>query len=63
MTMAKRNSPNSIKELSDLNHLEDIVIDKRNNKRSENKKNRRNRHYEKLLIKVALTQKEKEPLD
>lgn len=57
--MAKRNSSNDIKDLDDLTHIDEIVIDKRNEKRSAAKKNRRNRHYEKAFIKMALTQKPK----
>lgn len=57
--MAKRNSSNDIKDLDDLNRIDEIVVDKRNEKRSAAKKNRRNRHYEKAFIKLALTQKPK----
>lgn len=28
--MAKRNSPKDLKTAEDLNHLEDIIVDKRN---------------------------------
>ena len=52
--MAKRNSPNDIKELDDLNRLGEIVVDKRNAKRAEAKKSRRNRHYDKQFIRGAL---------
>ncbi len=52
--MPKRNAPNDIKNLDDLNNLETIVIDKRNAKRKDAKKNRRNRHYNKLFIKIAI---------
>ena len=52
--MAKRNSPNDIKEIDDLNRLGEIVVDKRNGKRADAKKSRRNRHYEKQFIKEAL---------
>jgi hypothetical protein len=51
----KRNSPNDIKELEDLNRLDDIVKDKRNTKRADAKKNRRNRHYGKQFIKNTIT--------
>jgi len=54
--MPRRNTPNSIKGLDDLNALERIVVDKRNGQRSSAKKNRRNRHYEKQFIRNALTQ-------
>ena len=49
--MPRRTSPNDIQEMDDLNNLDRIVIDKRNDKRADAKKNRRNRHYTKLLIK------------
>lgn len=49
--MAKRTSINDIKETEDLNLLNLIVKDKRNAKRANEKKERRNRHYVKLLIK------------
>ena len=52
--MAKRNSPNDINEIDDLNRLGEIVVDKRNGKRADAKKSRRNRHYEKQFIKEAL---------
>jgi len=52
--MAKRNSPNDIKEIDDLNRLGEIVVDKRNGKRADAKKSRRNRHYDKQFIKGAL---------
>ena len=52
--MPKRNSPNDIKHLDDLNDLQNIVVDKRNDKRKTEKRNRRSRHYNKLFIKIAL---------
>ena len=52
--MAKRNSPNDIKEIDDLNRLGEIVVDKRNGKRADAKKSRRNRHYDKQFIKEAI---------
>ena len=52
--MARRNSPNDIGGIDDLNRLNEIVVDKRNAKRADAKKNRRNRHYEKQFIKNAL---------
>ncbi len=52
--MPKRNSPNDIKELDDLNRLNEIVFDKRNAKRADDKKTRRDRHYEKQFIKNSL---------
>lgn len=53
--MPKRNSPNDIKDLDDLNRLDDIVFDKRNQKRASDKKTRRDRHYQKQFIKNSLT--------
>ena len=55
--MAKRNSPNDIKTVDDLNHLEEIIKDKRKGKRTDAKRNRRDRHYEKQFIKIALKEK------
>ncbi|MGY6523757.1 MAG: hypothetical protein ACXIUD_18650 [Mongoliitalea sp.] len=52
--MPKRTSINDIQELQDLNDLDRIVQDKRNHKRADAKKERRNRHYVKLLIKQQL---------
>jgi hypothetical protein len=52
--MPKRTSVNDVKEIEDLNDLERIVNDKRNGKRSDAKKERRNRHYVKVLIKQQL---------
>ncbi|MDO8967195.1 hypothetical protein [Algoriphagus sp.] len=52
--MPKRTSPNQIETFTDLNDLERIVVDKRNEKRADAKKGRRNRHYTKLLIKQQL---------
>jgi hypothetical protein len=49
--MPRRTSINDIEEIDDLNNLDRIVVDKRNHKRMGAKKNRRNRHYVKLLIK------------
>ena len=53
--MPKRNSPNDIKEIDDLNRLHAIVHDKRNSKRAVEKKTRRDRHYEKQFIKNTIT--------
>ena len=53
-SMPKRTSINDVKEIEQLNDLNQIVNDKRNNKRSEAKKERRNRHYVKVLIKSQL---------
>jgi dTDP-glucose pyrophosphorylase len=52
--MPKRTSVNDVKEIEDLNDLERLVKDKRNDKRSDAKKERRNRHYIKVLIKTQL---------
>ena len=52
--MPKRTSVNDVRELEHLNELDRIVKDKRNGKRSEAKKERRNRHYVKVLIKYQL---------
>ncbi len=52
--MPKRNSPNDLKEIDDLNRLDDIVHDKRNAKRAVDKKTRRDRHYEKQFIKNTI---------
>ena len=49
--MPKRTSVNDVKQLEDLDNLHEIVKDKRNDKRASAKKERRNRHYVKLLIK------------
>ena len=43
-----------IKVVADLNRMAELVHDKRNHKRKDEKKNRRNRHYEKVMIKTAL---------
>ena len=53
--MGKRTSPNAIQSADDLSQLGNIVQDKRNGKRSGAKKGRSNRHYEKQLIRNALT--------
>ncbi len=52
--MPKRTSINDVQRLDDLNDLDRIVVDKRNNKRADAKKNRRNRHYVKVLIKSQM---------
>ena len=52
--MPKRTSINDVKVIEDLNDLGRIVQDKRNHKRADVKKERRNRHYVKLLIKQQL---------
>lgn len=53
--MPQRNSPNTIKSLSDLSRLTEIVVDKRSGQRASSKKNRRNRHYEKQFIRNTLS--------
>ena len=53
--MARRNSPNDFKAPEDLSRLNEIVVDKRSNKRADARKNRRNRHYEKQFLKNAIT--------
>ena len=53
--MGKRTSPNAIGDAEDLSQLSTLVVDKRNGKRSGAKKGRRNRHYEKQLIKNAIS--------
>ncbi|MFN7120645.1 MAG: hypothetical protein ACK4NM_01295 [Hydrogenophaga sp.] len=55
--MPQRNSPKAVEDLSDLSHLDEIVVDKRSGQRSSAKKNRRNRHYEKQFIRNSLTQR------
>lgn len=52
--MPKRNSPKDLKEIDDLNRLDDIVHDKRIAKRAVDKKTRRDRHYEKQFIKNTI---------
>ncbi len=53
--MGKRTSPNAIQDANDLSQLGNIVQDKRNGKRAGAKKSRRNRHYEKQLIRNAIS--------
>ena len=55
--MPQRNSPHAIEDLSDLSHIDEIVVDKRSGQRASAKKNRRNRHYEKQFIRNSLTQR------
>lgn len=55
--MPRRNSPNDVKNLEDLNSLDTLVVDKRLTQRASAKKNRRNRHYEKEFIRVALSRR------
>ena len=53
--MPRRNSPNEIRDLSDLSNLGELVFDKRLGQRAAAKKNRRNRHYEKQFIRNTLS--------
>ena len=53
--MTRRNSPNDVQNLEDLDSLDSLVVDKRLTQRASAKKNRRNRHYEKEFIRVALS--------
>ena len=52
--MPKRTSIYDVRVLSDLDDLKLIVKDKRVAKRADAKKERRNRHYVKVLIKSQL---------
>ncbi len=52
--MPKRNAPNDVQSIDDLNRLQHIVVDKRNAKRTDAKRSRRDRHYNKLFIKLAI---------
>jgi hypothetical protein len=58
--MPKRTSIKDVTDLEDLNDLNEIVHDKRVNKRDNSKKERRNRHYVKVLIKSQLRNPEAE---
>jgi len=58
--MAKRTSVNDVKNIEDLDRLDKIVQDKRKHKRASDKKERRNRHYVKLLIKQQINHHEDE---
>ncbi len=49
--MPKKTSIHDVKEIEQLNELDRIVVDKRNQQRANSKKERRNRHYVKVLIK------------
>ncbi len=52
--MPKRTSLKDVNELDNLNDLKLIVKDKRSAKRANAKKERRNRHYVKVLIKSQI---------
>jgi hypothetical protein len=60
ITMPKRTSVKDVSRLEDLNELDRLVKDKRNEKRADAKKNRRNRHYVNLLIRHQLNHGELE---
>jgi len=60
LLVMKRTSLNDVREMSDLNDLERLVKDKRVDKRATAKKERRNRHYVKILIKSQLKQHDSE---
>jgi hypothetical protein len=60
--MPQRNSLNAIRDLGDLSHLGEIVVDKRSGQRASAKKNRRNRHYEKQFIRNTITHRAAEDL-
>lgn len=62
-TMAKRTSVKDVQAMEDLNDLNEIVKDKRNHKRAGEKKERRNRHYVKLLIKQQIIHQDDTILD
>lgn len=53
--MPKRTTPSAIGDANDLTQLSSLVVDKRHGKRAGAKQGRRNRHYEKQLIKNALS--------
>jgi len=53
--MPLRNSLRTVEDLSDLSHLDELVVDKRSQQRSAAKKHRRNRHVEKQFIRNSLT--------
>jgi hypothetical protein len=52
--MPRRNSLNAIRNLGDLSHLGEIVVDKHSGQRAAAKKNRPIRHYEKQFIRKTL---------
>jgi hypothetical protein len=55
--VTRRNSPRDIENLDDLSALDQVVNDKRLQKRASAKKSRRNRHYEKQFIRNALSRR------
>lgn len=54
--MARRNSPLDVQGIAALGQLADLVVDKRIGKRSVEKRNRRNRHYENQFIRNVVAQ-------
>lgn len=52
--MVRRSSPNQLQSIDDVQRLQDMVVDKRFDKRAKAKKHRRNRHYEKLFMRHAV---------
>lgn len=52
--MPLRNSLRAVEDLSDLSHLDELVLDKRLGQRSSAKKNRRNRHVERQFLRTSL---------
>ena len=52
--MTRRSSPNQLQSSDDLQRLNELVVDKRFDKRAKSKKNRRNRHYEKQFMRNAV---------
>lgn len=53
--MTKSNALYEIQTLDDLTMIDEVVVDKRNFKRSRDKKGRRDRHLKNQLIKNTLT--------
>jgi hypothetical protein len=53
--ITRRNSLDGTRDVDDLSHRGEIVVDKRLGQRASAKKNRRNRHYEKQFIRNTLT--------
>ncbi len=60
-SVAQRNSPRDVADLDDLVRLSDVVVDKRLEKRADDKRSRRNRHYESQFIRNALVPAQKTP--
>ncbi|WP_341709816.1 hypothetical protein [Limnobacter sp.] len=53
--MTKRNSMKQVVSPDQLSNLDELVVDKRYDKRAKAKKARRNRHYEKQFLRNAVT--------